>query len=53
MINWHSVSGEINTRGYSLVPQFLHDQYCKELIGEYDNEDLYRKTITMESIVLD
>ena len=38
----------MNARGYSLVPQFLHDQYCKELIDEYDNEELYRKTITME-----
>jgi len=47
-INWHSVSDEMNARGYSLVPQFLHDQNCKELIGGYDNEDLYRKTITME-----
>jgi hypothetical protein len=47
-INWDSVSDEMNARGYSLVPQFLDDQYCKELIGGYDNEDLYRKTITME-----
>lgn len=38
----------MNARGYSLVPQFLQDQYCKELIRGYDNEDLYRKTITME-----
>jgi hypothetical protein len=47
-INWQFVSDEMNARGYSLVPQFLHDQYCKELIDEYDNEELYRKTITME-----
>lgn len=38
----------MNASGYSLVVQFLHDQDCKELIGGYDNEDLYRKTITME-----
>ena len=38
----------MNERGYSLVPQFLHDQYCKELIDKYDNSELYRKTITME-----
>jgi hypothetical protein len=47
-INWESVSNEMNARGYSLVPQFLHDRYCKELIDKYDNESLYRKTITME-----
>jgi uncharacterized protein len=38
----------MDERGYSLVPQFLHDQYCKELIDEYDNPELYRKAITMK-----
>ena len=38
----------MNQRGYSLVPQFLPDQYCKGLVGAYNNADLYRKTITME-----
>lgn len=39
---------EMNKKGYSLVSQFLHYRYCKEFINEYDNTDLYRKTITME-----
>jgi uncharacterized protein len=47
-IDWQSVTNEMNQRGYSLVPQFLPDQYCKELVDAYDNADLYRKTITME-----
>jgi hypothetical protein len=47
-INWPSISNDMNERGYSLVPQFLHDQNCQELIDKYDNVDLYRKTITME-----
>ncbi|MGH9926595.1 MAG: 2OG-Fe(II) oxygenase, partial [Nitrososphaeraceae archaeon] len=47
-INWQSVMDEMNKKGYSLVPQFLHYRYCKEFIDEYDNTDLYRKTITME-----
>jgi uncharacterized protein len=47
-IDWQSVTNEMNQRGYSLVPQFLPDQYCKGLVGAYDNADLYRKTITME-----
>ncbi|HMH10093.1 MAG TPA: 2OG-Fe(II) oxygenase [Candidatus Nitrosopolaris rasttigaisensis] len=38
----------MNEKGYALVLQFLPNQYCEELIGEYDNSDLYRKTITME-----
>jgi uncharacterized protein len=47
-INWQSVTDEMNKKGYSLVPQFLHYRYCKEYIDEYDNAELYRKTITME-----
>lgn len=38
----------MNAKGYSLVPRFLNDQYCKERIDEYGNEDIYRKTIIME-----
>jgi hypothetical protein len=35
-------------KGYSLVSRFLDDQSCDELISNYNNSDLYRKTITME-----
>lgn len=38
----------MHDKGYALVPGFLQSQYCKELISEYNNSDLYRKTITME-----
>ena len=38
----------MHDKGYALVPGFLQSQYCKELISEYTNTDLYRKTITME-----
>lgn len=47
-IDWQLVSEEMNAKGYSLVSRFLNDQYCKECIDEYGNEDIYRKTITME-----
>ena len=47
-IDWQRVTEEVNEKGYTLVLQFLPNQYCEELIGEYDNSDLYRKTITME-----
>jgi hypothetical protein len=46
--DWQRVTEEMNEKGYALVLQFLPNQYCEELIGEYDNSDLYRKTITME-----
>jgi hypothetical protein len=47
-IDWQLVSEEMNAKGYSLVSRFLNDQYCKECIDEYGNEDIYRKTIKME-----
>ena len=47
-IDWQRVTEDVNEKGYALVLQFLPNQYCEELIGEYDNTDLYRKTITME-----
>lgn len=47
-IDWQRVTEEVNEKGYALVLQFLPNQYCEELIGEYDNSDLYRKTITMK-----
>jgi uncharacterized protein len=47
-IDWQRVTEEVNEKGYALVLQFLPNQYCEEIIGEYDNSDLYRKTITME-----
>jgi hypothetical protein len=47
-IDWQTVTEEINEKGYALVSRFLPVQSCDELIGKYDNSDLYRKTITME-----
>ena len=48
-IDWQqTVTEEMNERGYALVSRFLPVESCDELIGKYDNSDLYRKTITME-----
>lgn len=47
-IDWQRVTKEMNGKGYVLVLQFLPNRYCEELVGEYDNSDLYRKTIRME-----
>jgi len=46
--NWQKVTGEINGKGYDIVPQFLTAQFCDELIEKYDDPNLYRKTIIME-----
>ena len=47
-IDWQRVTKDMNEKGYALVAQFLPAQYCEEIIGKYDDSDLYRKTITME-----
>ena len=47
-IDWQRVTGELNQKGYAIVPQFLPNQSCEELIQKYNDSDLYRKTITME-----
>jgi hypothetical protein len=47
-VDWQTVTGEMNEKGYALVSRFLRGQSCDELISKYNNSDLYRKTITME-----
>jgi uncharacterized protein len=47
-INWDNCTLEINERGYTQISAVLTTEECNGLIGQYDNETLYRKTITME-----
>jgi hypothetical protein len=47
-VDWQTVTGEMNGKGYALVSRFLPSQSCDELISKYNNSDLYLKTVTME-----
>ena len=47
-VDWQTVTGEMNEKGYALVSRFLCCQACDELASKYNSSDLYRKTITME-----
>ncbi|MBU3025199.1 2OG-Fe(II) oxygenase [Zobellia galactanivorans] len=47
-IDWQAVSESMNGKGYAIVPKILPDEQCNELINEYSNEKLYRKTVIME-----
>ena len=47
-VDWQTVKGEMNEKGYALVSRFLDGQSCDGMISKYNNSDLYRKTITME-----
>lgn len=46
--DWQSVSESMNEKGYAIIPKILSDEQCNELIQEYNNENLYRKTVLME-----
>lgn len=46
--DWQSVSECINEKGYTIIPKILSDLQCNKLIQEYNNQNLYRKTVVME-----
>jgi hypothetical protein len=47
-VDWQMVTEQMDEKGYGLVSRFLLSQSCDDLIRNYNNSDLYRKTITME-----
>lgn len=47
-INWSQVQQSMNANGYAAVPKLLTAQECESFITDYNNQDLYRKTISME-----
>lgn len=46
--DWHEVGLAMNHKGYALIPGLLSPEECRQLIDDYDNPALYRKTIVME-----
>jgi uncharacterized protein len=47
-VDWEMVTGQMNEKEYALVSTFLPDQYSDEITSNYNNPELYRKTIIME-----
>lgn len=47
-INWQNVADSMNDKGYALVKNILDESACEELIANYTNDELYRKTTIME-----
>ncbi len=45
---WNSMPDEMNLNGYSLLPKFINSEQCDDLIGNYENSEIYRKTVVME-----
>jgi hypothetical protein len=48
LLNWDGITEDMNERGYASASNILTGAECDELILQYSNEALYRKTINME-----
>jgi hypothetical protein len=46
-LNWDSITEDMNQKGYAVAAGVLTEAECAELIAQYNNETLYRKTINM------
>lgn len=47
-VDWQAVSDKMNDKGYAILPGFLSQEQCKNLIERFDNTVEYRKTVVME-----
>src|SRR3978361_1457151 len=47
-LDWDKISRQLNDHGYALVDNILAGAQCDTLIQQYDDNQLYRKTISME-----
>jgi len=47
-IDWQKAADDMHAKGYSLLTKVLPGEYCDLFVGRYDQERIYRKTVTME-----
>lgn len=47
LVNWQKIAGTMHQNGYAIVPKLLSDKQCEMLKADYDNANLYRKTVVM------
>lgn len=46
--SWDQIAEDLNSKGYTVIPKFLSDEECRDIIELYSNPSLYRKTVVME-----
>lgn len=46
--NWFELTAQMHEKGFAVLPGVLSDNDCQQLINNYNDQSLYRKTITME-----
>ena len=47
-LDWDNITNQMHDNGYALLRDILTATDCDELVQGYDNQSIYRKTITME-----
>jgi hypothetical protein len=47
-LSWEAIAGDLDGQGYAVSPGVLTKRECAALIRSYTEDDLYRKTISME-----
>ena len=47
-INWQNITEEMHEKGFAIIPKLLSSEQCTELINDYNNPNIYRKTVVME-----
>ncbi len=47
-LDWERINKELHDKGFAVVKKVLLKSECQRLIGEYDTDANYRKTINME-----
>src|ERR1700754_54084 len=47
-IDWQQVTNDMNDKGFAIAENILSARQCEELIEQYNNPDIYRKTVVME-----
>ena len=47
-LNWESITESMHENGFAIIPKVLNNEQCQDLKFDYDNPNLYRKTVVME-----
>jgi hypothetical protein len=47
-LNWDKATTDLNDNGYTIISKVLIANECDELVQQYTDETLYRKTVIME-----
>jgi len=46
--DWPAIIDQLNEKGFGIIPGVLNDEDCAKLVQQYNEPEIYRKTISME-----